>query len=193
MRRIKSVLTQKGPTYYNTLIWAACCVGFFGFLRCGEFLVPDGSAYDPSTHLSLADISLDSSGKVWSFVLNIKVSKTDQFRKGASVAALLEYLAVRGATPGALFQLEDGKSLKRWAFTSTIQHALTSSGLDGSHFNGHSFRIGAATTANSVGLADSTIKHLGRWQSEAYQGYIRPAPEDLTNVACRLASKDPAP
>ena len=58
---------------------------------------------------------------MWSFVLNIKASKTDQFRKGARVvlgatsldlcpvAALLDYLAGRGATPGALFRLEDGK------------------------------------------------------------------------------------
>ena len=123
MRRIKVVLSQEGPTCYNNLIWAACCVGFFGFLRCGEFLVPDGSVFDPKTHLSLRDVSFDSSGKVWSFVLTIKASKTDQFRKGAHVvlgatssnlclvATLLDYLARRGRTPGPLFQLEDGKPL----------------------------------------------------------------------------------
>ena len=165
-------------------------------------MVPDGSVFDPNTHLSLRDVSFDSSGKVWSFILTVKASKTDQFRRGAQVvlgatspdlcpvAALLDHLTRRGGTPGPLFQLEDGKPLKCRTFASCVQQALTSSGLDGRQFNGHSFRIGAATTASSAGLEDSTIKHLGRWKSDAYQDYIRPSPADLTYVSSRLASKD---
>ena len=101
-----------------------------------------------------------------------------------SVAALLDYLARRGRTPGPLFQLG------RRTFATNVQQALTSSGLDGRQFNSHSFRIGAATTASAAGLEDSTIKHLGRWKSDAHQGYIRPSPTDLTYVSSRLASKD---
>ena len=45
---------------YNTvLLWPACCMAFFGFLRCGEFTVPSQTDYDPDTHLSLTDIALD--------------------------------------------------------------------------------------------------------------------------------------
>ena len=47
MRRIKLSLGNSPKAFDNVLIWAACCVGFFGFLRCGEFLVPDGASYDP--------------------------------------------------------------------------------------------------------------------------------------------------
>ena len=82
MRRIKSVLTREGALYYNILTWAARCVEFFGFLQCGEFLVPDGSDFDFNTHLSLSDISLDTSGNNWRFTLSLKISKTDQFRNG---------------------------------------------------------------------------------------------------------------
>ena len=106
------------------------------------------------------------------------------------VATLLDYLACRGGTPEPLFKLEDGKPLKHRTLATSVQQALTSSGLDGSQFNGHSFRIGAAPTASATGLEDSTIKHLGRWKRDAHQGYICPSPADLTYVSNKLAFKD---
>ena len=39
---------------------------------------------------------------------------------------------------------------------------------DSHKYAGHSYRIGAATTASLCGIQDSTIKMLGRWQSSAY-------------------------
>lgn len=54
-----------------------------------------------------------------------------------------------------------------------IREALLPHGVDGKNYSGHSFRIGAATTAAAVGVEDSMIKMMGRWQSSAYQTYIR--------------------
>ena len=42
----------------NVMLWAACCVGFFGFLRGGEFTV--NSSFDPSLHLTLDDMQVDA-------------------------------------------------------------------------------------------------------------------------------------
>ena len=65
-----------------------------------------GGDFDPNTHFSLTDISLDTSGRNWAFTLSIKISKMNQFRNGAQVvlgatnsdlrpvAALLDYLAI---------------------------------------------------------------------------------------------------
>lgn len=42
-----------------------------------------------------------------------------------------------------------------------------------SFYNGHSFWIGAATTAVQRGLEDSLIQTLGSWHSDAYKLYIK--------------------
>ena len=64
MRSIKTALTPIPTDYDNTLLWATCCLAFFGFLRCAEFTVPTQEGYDPDMHLSLADIALDGNNSV---------------------------------------------------------------------------------------------------------------------------------
>jgi hypothetical protein len=56
------------------MLWAACTLGFFGFLRSREMVSPDDESFDPGQHLLFADISVDDSrsrcplgfGRVWS-------------------------------------------------------------------------------------------------------------------------------
>ena len=42
-------------------------------------------------------------------------------------------------------------------FVSRLKQGLSSAGIDSSGYNGHSFRIGAATTAARVGIPDSIL------------------------------------
>ena len=53
---------------------------------------------------------------------------------------------------------------------------------------GHSFRIGAATTAAAAGLPSWLIQTLGRWSSDCYRRYIHMASNTLCKVAAQLAS-----
>ena len=77
--------------------------------------------------------------------------------------ALLAYLAIWPPTTGPFFLLKSGQALSGGGPVSAVRLALGSTALDISRFNGHSFHIGAATTAVEVGIPDCTIKLLGRW------------------------------
>ena len=57
------------------MLWAACYVGFFGFLRGGEVTV--NSPFDPSLHLTLANIQVDAHLNPQSVHVFIECSKTD--------------------------------------------------------------------------------------------------------------------
>ena len=194
LRKLYSILNLND--YTDALFWAACLTGFFGFLRCGEFTTKS-SHFDINTSLSLADLQVDKHLNPSVMLLNIKASKTDQFRCGhtlrigasgsniCAVRALMNYLHHRGGNPGPLFMLQNGQPLSRSKFCSWLTEAMTRIGETG-QYSGHSFRIGAATTAAAVGIPDHLIKTLGRWISDAYQIYIRTPPEVLACVASRM-------
>ena len=98
--------------------------------------------------------------------------------------ALTQYLYVRGSTPGPLFFLSDGTPLNR-QWPSSIQSILSTAGVPGC-YTGHSFRIGAATSAAYCALPDHLIKTLGRWSSDAYQIYICTPVSTNLGVASQL-------
>ena len=182
----------------GAMLWAAACTCFFGFLRCGEVLISSEASYDPQVNLSLEDVRIDSQIQLSLVEVNIKASKTDPFCQGVKVylgatskemcqvSAILHYSALRGAGPGPLFKFNDGKGLTREQFVSAVRVVLRSGGIDASLNVGYSFRIGAATTAAKVGMQDSLIRTLGRWESSAYLLNIRTPRSTLQAVAGTL-------
>ena len=105
------------------MIWAACCLAYFGLLRVSEFTIQSPDYTNHSSDLLLADVALDSHISPQMVRLTIKQSKMDQFRQGTyvylgktdhrvcPVMALVQYLAKTGGKPGPLFMLPNNKAL----------------------------------------------------------------------------------
>ena len=173
----------------------------FGFLRSGEVVSPSEPTYNSQSHMCFEDIRVDNRAAPSFLQVQIKASKTDPFRHGVTiyigatngqlcpVAAVLSYMVLRGDSAGPLFKWADGRYLTREKFMAHVRRALTAPGLVATNYTGHSFHIGAATTAARCGIQDALIKTLGRWESMAYTHYIRTAPEVLCKVAGRLDSR----
>ena len=182
----------------HVMFWAACSLGYFGFLRASEFTVPNLSSFSSSLHLSAQDIAVDSSSSPSSMRIQIKGSKTDPFRKGCfihiglgryplcAVQAMMTYLATRGDAPGPLFLFANGQPLTRTSLTDWLRQIMTSARIPG-NFSSHSFRIGAATVAARSGIPDHLIQTMGRWSSNAYQLYIRTPADSLAALSQKLA------
>ena len=201
MDKIHQIISTEPDNYNHTLFWAACNLAFFGFLRCSEFTLPSVKKYDPSAHLCLGDVALDSTKEPTLVQLSIKQSKTDPFRQGIKlflaktgksmcpVQALIPFLTAQGPIAGPLFLFQNGEYLTRQKFSTMLREILARAGIDSSGYNTHSFRIGAATTAHEAGIPDIDIKMLGRWKSDAYQLYVRTSREKLATLTTRLVSK----
>ena len=179
------------------MLWAACTLGFFAFLRSGEFTVVPGRK---EGLLSPADIQVDSRQSPKFISITLHSSKTDPFGNGCTlyightdseicpVTAVLAYLAIRPPIHVPLF-LHANSSLLTWSsLVSAVRSALSDSGLDLSRYMGHSFRIGAATSAALAGLPNSLIQTLGRWKSTAFQRYIRTPRDTLLATSQVLTS-----
>ena len=85
LRKLKEVWSPQSHEHNTKMIWAACCLCFFAFLRAGEMTVPSDGAYDASVHLSIQDIAVDDSRNPSIIRIQIKQSKTDPFRKGVDL------------------------------------------------------------------------------------------------------------
>ena len=200
LRRLHGVWSQGTVSFDESMLWAACCVGFFGFMRAGEFTC-NSTHTESDDVLSAADVFIDSRENPQVLMVFLRHSKTDTFSAGVHiymgrtgdtlcpVTAVLGYLAIRPHTPGPLFVFEDGSPLTRAKLVTRLRAALTRAGVSTTGYSGHSFRIGAATTAAQAGLSDSLIQTLGRWRSSAFTAYIRTPTTSLATVAATLVEK----
>ena len=85
LQEIRQVWSKEPSKWDYVMLWAACCLGFFGFLRSGEFTAPEDGEFDPGQHLSFSDVAADSLVDPRVLSIKIKQSKTDPFRLGVTI------------------------------------------------------------------------------------------------------------
>ena len=172
--KMKKVWSKEPSKFDNIMLWAASCVCYFDFLCSGEVTIPSEAAYDKAVHLNMEDIAVDNVANPSTVKVVIRASKTDQFRKGVDihlgrtqnelcpVEAILAYIACSGKQSVYFFIFQDGRLLTKDRFISYVRLVLAEAGTDSSSYSRHSFRIGAATTAERKGVSSEKIKTLGR-------------------------------
>lgn len=90
------------------------------------------------------------------------------------VTAFHAYMVVRPVVSDRLFVHVNGARLTVYQFSAVLKKCLAYLKLDHLKITTHSFRIGATTEAVRIGLEESTINKIGRWQSDSFKLYIRP-------------------
>ena len=111
MRAMQAAWKPEGRK--GAMLWAAACMCFFGCMRAGEALTPEGVEFDGKAHLSWEDVQLEDAPSPKWIRVRIKESKMDRLRVGAFVIlqrtdldiclvkAVLEFMAARAAVlPG---------------------------------------------------------------------------------------------
>ena len=186
-------------SFDSKMIWAAMTLAFFGFLRLGELTC--NSNFNPDIHLTkdCVNFSLNTFGQTpESMTLRIKESKTDPFRLGHTITvgathaeicpvkALQNYIRLRTPITGPLFIFTSGKPLTKQNLTFETRKLLNQAGFNAANYAGHSYRIGAATTAAKANLPSWLIKTLGRWSSDCYERYIKTPTSTLSGVSAVL-------
>ena len=175
------------PTNYMRRCLASMfTLAFHAFLRIGEITV-NSQGQHPGL-LSLGDIQIVQSDDRPTRSIQITMRHYKHSRPNSPavleiqqqqqpllcpVAHLQAYLTLRGQHPGPLFIFPDGHAITRDHFASQLAECLKDANLDTRYYKGHSFRIGAATTAAARGLSEMQIQAMGRWRSTAFRRYIR--------------------
>jgi integrase len=186
LKLIEMLPSVTASRYESCMFKAAFSLAFFGFLRLGEFTSYSKKPQAEVTLLS-TDVSVSRAAGRRVVVVQIRRSKNNQHgpaqqitipsgraRYRCPVQAVVDYITARPQRAQAFLCHYDLTPLTRREFQRVLRKVAAAAGLREGHLTPHSFRIGAATEAASLGYSEVQIQSFGRWRSAAYRSYIRP-------------------
>ena len=174
LQRIIPRLREIGlNAFLQSMYRAMFLLSFYAFLRLGEVTQSPHNLQYKDIHIRLSSILVQfhshkhSTGKTTTIEVNRQNDNTL-----CPVQALEDFLKRRGTKPGPLFICRN-TPITRADAVGILKKIIELENIPSKHFNGHSFRIGAATTFAAKGASDSQLREWGRWNSDAFKKYIR--------------------
>lgn len=158
---------------------------FNAFLRMGEVVVKtsaginqvlqceDVTFHSENNRVTRAQIILNNFKTKRSAAPAVIYLEASEKSAMCPVTALCEYKSIFSHTSGPFFQFIGGTPVSYAYVSAQLSAAIQFCGLDATKYKNHSFRIGAATSAASLGFSENEIQSLGRWSSNAVKRYIR--------------------
>ncbi len=183
--QLKTAITNwNGSICDKRMLWSACTLLFFGAFRSSELLCSSEEFFDPRFTLCQQDVRLVKLGDSSEKYLTVLVKTPKEEKKGrntevniyqadnttlCAVAAWEKWFVYRpqGDPTQPLFRWESGRPLTTKQLNYWLERFL------GKNFSSHSFRIGAASLMGQLGFQDKDIQALGRWNSNAFESYVR--------------------
>lgn len=189
VEHLAAVCNQLDPNKPEDAAFFACITtAFWGAARLGEVTVPNLGAFDPAIHVKLQDVEFNVKDRnnleqtvifiPWTKVAKQKGEKifwADQDGVTDPQAAFANHLKINNPLVNDhLFSFNyQGKQrpMSRNVFIRRMKQATTNAGLP--NLTGHGLRVGATLEYLLKGTPFDVVKAKGRWQSDAFRGYLR--------------------
>ena len=88
----------------------------------------------------------------------------------------------------ALFMVGPGEHVTSGMMSSYVRWLMGTVGQEPTLYSSHSLRIGGCSAAFAAGIDETTIKALGRWDSETYRLYARMSRQVAMRLGRAIAS-----
>ena len=172
----------------DAAILACLTTAFWGTARLGEVTVKTPKSFDPNIHVKVTDVRygvLDQNKLEvtaifipWTKVAKEKGEDIFWARQNGIVdpeSALANHIKINNPPPNAhLFAYKYRKGhrpMTRESFLQRIDKIVDEKGLD--KRPGHGIRVGSTLEYLLRGVPFPVVKAKGRWQSDAFKGYLR--------------------
>lgn len=172
----------------DAAILACLTTAFWGTARLGEVTIPRLTAFDPSIHVKVSDVTygVKDRNSLEETVIFIPWTKSSR-EKGENIfwakqngvvdpeTALANHIRINKPPKDShLFSFKYRKELRpmtKHIFLNRIHDILKIIGLP--KLPGHGIRVGSTLEYLLRGIPFEVVKAKGRWQSEAFKGYLR--------------------
>ena len=163
------LLQQNPQDYDNLMMWAACCIAFYGFLRCSEFTMPSQQEYDPQVHLQYEDAAVDCRNNPRMLMVGIKQSKMDLFRQGVTLClgktdcAICPLLDDKGTSSWSSVHHQQGSLYDKTIFSHSAVRTPCQAGLPQNNSTLTASESGQLISAKVAHISDVHIQAMGWW------------------------------